>query len=49
MNINQMPFFVTGMEAAFTPKTQTQTAPESEPNKFESVLREKHNESTGQG
>ncbi len=48
MNINQMPFFVTGMEAAFTPKTQTQTAPESEPIKFESVLREKHNESTGQ-
>ncbi len=48
MNINKMPFFVTGMEAAFTPKTQAPAASESEPNKFESVLREKHNESAGQ-
>lgn len=49
MNIvNQMPFLVTGMEAAFTPKTQAQTGPETEPNKFEAVLREKHSESAGQ-
>lgn len=46
--VNQMPYMLTGMETAFPNQTQPQTAQGTEPNKFESVLREKHQESTGQ-
>lgn len=46
--VNEMPFMVTGMEVSFTPKTQSQTASGTEPNKFESVLREKHQEAADQ-
>lgn len=46
--VNQMPYLLTGMEMAFQTQTQPQTAQETEPNKFESVLREKHQETVGQ-
>lgn len=46
--VNQMLCMLTGMETAFPAQTQQQTAQGTESNKFESVLREKHQESAGQ-
>ena len=45
--VNQTPYMLTGMEMAFPTQTQSQTTQGTEPNKFESVLREKHQETTG--
>lgn len=45
--VNQTPYMLTGMEMAFPTQNQPQTTQGTEKNKFESVLRDKHQESTG--